>query len=133
MKLVTAMAMLLMVALAGIGWAATPTGGSIRDGDVIGQIFEDRYDFIEGWNVDQSFDGSWTYGAPCQGPAATSRATRISPSTASRTSFHGHLRATAGSIEMQYGHVPADKPGTSIPAASAVSWKLPASDQSIPR
>jgi hypothetical protein len=68
MKLATAMLLLLTPALAGFSAADDFVCGSIQSGEVIGQVFEGRPDFIEGWNVDVPFDGSWSYAAPCQGP-----------------------------------------------------------------
>jgi hypothetical protein len=51
--------------------------GSVHSGDSIGLTVEGRRDFIEGWNVDQPFDGGWYYGAPCQGPTYVAGATYI--------------------------------------------------------
>lgn len=42
--------------------------GSIQSGPDIGVVFEDSRLYIEGWNVDQPFDGSWLWGSDCQGP-----------------------------------------------------------------
>jgi hypothetical protein len=63
--------MILTVALTGAVWAQTFEGGSIESGKINGNVFDGRSDFIEGWNVDGPFDGSWYYAADCQGLAYT--------------------------------------------------------------
>ena len=73
--LVIGFAVVLTASLAGTVWANEPVAGSVQSGETIGVVFEGRSDFVEGWNVDRPFDGSWFYGAACQGPVYRAGAT----------------------------------------------------------
>lgn len=63
---ITACVLVLVVAAGGPSMAGLD--GSIQSGPTLGRVFEDSRIYIEGWNVDQPFDGSWYWGAACQGP-----------------------------------------------------------------
>jgi hypothetical protein len=59
-------ALVLVVAASGPSLAGLD--GSMRSGPVLGKVFDDPRIYMEGWNVDQPFDGSWYWAADCQGP-----------------------------------------------------------------
>ncbi|MFB3907348.1 MAG: DUF4082 domain-containing protein [Candidatus Eisenbacteria bacterium] len=62
------LATLFVATLAATASADGVLNGSIQSGDPLGITIEGRRDFIEGWNVDLPLDGTWHYGAQCQGP-----------------------------------------------------------------
>lgn len=58
----------LLLSVAGAGVSVADVAGSLKVGEPSGLTFPDTREYIEGWNVDQPFDGSWYWGADCQGP-----------------------------------------------------------------
>ena len=70
-------ALLLSGTFAGTAWSHDGLNGSAQSGEIVGSVIEGRQDFMEGWNVDQPFDGSWHYGAACQGPTYVAGRTYI--------------------------------------------------------
>jgi hypothetical protein len=67
MKSVIAVCALMLVFTASAPCLAD-VDGSIQSGTSNGVVFGDPRIYIEGWNVDQAFDGSWYWAADCQGP-----------------------------------------------------------------